>query len=44
MRDGLELRYHTGEPGKWVGVNKHKGKKKNTYQTLISIIKRKGDT
>ena len=20
MRDGLELRYHSGEPGNWVGV------------------------
>ena len=22
MRDGLELRYHIGEPGNWVGVKK----------------------
>ena len=25
MRDGLELRYHIGEPGNWVGVKNHKG-------------------
>ena len=41
MRDGLELRYHIGEPGNWVGVKKHKGLQKTSYQARISITKRK---
>ena len=43
MRDGLELRYHIGEPGNWVGVKKHKGVRKTSYQARISITKRKGN-
>ena len=43
-RLGLELRYHKGEPGKWVGVKERIGKKKKTYQARISITKRKGNT
>ena len=42
-RDGLELRYHIGEPGNWVGVKKHKGVRKTSYQARISITKRKGN-
>ena len=44
MRDGLELRYHIGEPGNWVDVKKHKGLRKTSYQACISITKRKGNT
>ena len=43
MCDGLELRYHTGEPGNWVGVKKHKGVRKTSYQACISITKHKGN-
>ena len=43
MRDGLELRYHTGQPGKYVGVTKRVGKRKISYQARVSITKRKGD-
>ena len=43
-RNGLELRYHFGEPGNYIGVKKRKGVRKTTYQAHISITKRKGNT
>ena len=43
VRDGLELRYHTGKPGNWVGVTERVGKRKTTYQARISITKHKGN-
>ena len=45
MHDCLELRYHTGQPGNYVGVKKQVGKRKTSYQQArMSITKRKGDT
>ena len=50
MCEGLELRYHTGEPAgragnwaSWVGVKKCVGKRKTSYQARICITKRKGN-
>ena len=44
MHDCLELRYHTGQPGNYVGVKKQVGKRKTSYQQArMSITKRKGD-
>ena len=43
VRDGLELRYHTGKPGNYVGVTNRVGKRNTTYQARISTTKRKGD-
>ena len=42
-RDGLRLKYYAGQPGKYVGVTKHKGKTKTTYYARACVTKHKGD-
>ena len=42
-RDGRRLKFFAGEPGNYVGVTAHKGKRRTSYYARASITKNKGD-